>query len=269
MGWITFAGKTLEFTGQVIQSASFEEWATSKGEEIIEGLAKERAISLFGRKHAAKKQLLGDLRIATRQPVMRAALSKLASTYSSTIANAAETFETNEYIADGKTYVVPRLLFNPSHRALLRTHLDQSDEFQTLKGGPKFREYFYDEFVQQLDYVVMSMRLAPSAPWRLDQTTWYVVGTNSTYDWRAAPSEWKGHVFIHGFVDRSYGKQRKFAETAPLAAAQVEDLEQRLGLLTLDQKKELSASWIATREAALLGRRERPMTLLSEAKGSK
>ncbi len=45
MSWITIAGKTLEFSGKIIQSASFEAWAESKGQEIIEKTAQQRTIA--------------------------------------------------------------------------------------------------------------------------------------------------------------------------------------------------------------------------------
>jgi hypothetical protein len=39
MGWIRIVGKSLEFTGKIVASASFEEWALAKGEQVVNDFA--------------------------------------------------------------------------------------------------------------------------------------------------------------------------------------------------------------------------------------
>jgi hypothetical protein len=102
MSWIGVAGKTLEFSGKIIQSASFEEWARTKGKDIVEKIATERTIALFGKKRAARNDLWKNLKSIIQQPALQTALSRLASTYPTTIASVASVFENNEYIADGQ-----------------------------------------------------------------------------------------------------------------------------------------------------------------------
>ena len=55
MSWITIAGKSLEFSGKIMQSASFERWAEIKGQEIIEKTAQQGAIAWFGKRRAARR----------------------------------------------------------------------------------------------------------------------------------------------------------------------------------------------------------------------
>jgi hypothetical protein len=106
MSWIKIAGKSLEFSGKIMQSASFEEWAESRGRQIVEQFAEKRTISLFS-KWAARKELLSDLNNMAHQPALHTSLSVLAARYLTTIAEVSNSFEDNEFRADGKTYIVP------------------------------------------------------------------------------------------------------------------------------------------------------------------
>jgi hypothetical protein len=141
MSWIKIAGKTLEFSGKIIQSTSFEEWAESRGRQIVEKFAEKRTISLFS-KWAARKELLSDLNNTAHQPALHKALSVLSGRYLTTIAEVANSFEDNEFTASGKTYIIPRFSVNTIHRAILERTLSPSDEFNKLKGGPLLQSFF-------------------------------------------------------------------------------------------------------------------------------
>jgi hypothetical protein len=43
-----------------------------------------------------------------------------------------------------------------------RVNYPQSDEFQKLKGGRELQDYFYDEFVDQLDAAISQMNPSPN-----------------------------------------------------------------------------------------------------------
>jgi hypothetical protein len=264
MSWISVAGKTLEFSGKVIQSASFEEWARSKGEDIVERVAQERTISLFGKRRAARNDLWKDLKLITKQPALRAALSKLALDYSVTIANVAEAFESNEFTANGKTYVIPRLLVNPWHRALLERELSPSDEFQKLKGGPLLQSYFYEEFIRQLDAAFAKMRPNPNDPVRLGVTTWYVVGMNQDYDWRVDDDNWRGHFFVFGSTNNLSEKKSR-RDALPSIQAEIAQLDRQMGLFSKKQKQSFALPWVQMREDLIAGGRGKvAMPLMAE-----
>jgi hypothetical protein len=93
----------VEFSGKVIKSASFEEWARTTGKEIVKRAAQERTISFFGKHRAARNDLWKDLELITKQPALHAALSKLAADYSTTLGNVSEAFELRCSPADFST----------------------------------------------------------------------------------------------------------------------------------------------------------------------
>jgi hypothetical protein len=262
VSWIAFGGKALEFTGKVIQSASFEEWAKSKGGAIVEQFAQQRTIALFGKHRAARKDLWKDLQVITRQPELHAVLSKLATDYSLTLANVTETFEVYKSIVDRKTFVIPRFLVNPLHRAFLEHALSPSDEFRKLKGGPLLQSYFYDEFIRQLDDAFVNIKPRPDNPVRLGNTVWYVVGMNLDYDWRVKSEEWHGHFLV--FASRRDLSERSNRRNArSIIEAEITQLQQQMGLFTEEQKQSFALSWVRLRDDLIAGGKGEGATPLS------
>ena len=47
MGWIKWTGKTLEFVGKLAQAESFERWADSQGEKIVQRVGLGRRICFW------------------------------------------------------------------------------------------------------------------------------------------------------------------------------------------------------------------------------
>jgi len=245
MSWIAIAGKTLEFRGQLIQPRSFQDWADKQLQQNIEEIAREET-NLFFKRRAAKKSLWNELELAANQPALRAALRKLATDYFTTLRKVAGIFDPSSYVFDSKTYVIPRFLVNPCHRGILETALSRSNEFQRLRGGPSLQSYFYDEFIRQLDEALIDMKPATNNPVKLDDSTWYVVGTDRNYKWSIEGEDWDGHFFVHRTtVDLTKRGNRN--GRAPKIDDAITKLNEQMGILSIEEKRSFALPWIEKR----------------------
>ncbi|PDT85118.1 hypothetical protein CO669_31660 [Bradyrhizobium sp. Y36] len=251
MGWIRIAGKSLEFTGKIVQSASFEDWALSKGEQIVNEFAQKRTIAFFGKKKAAKKEIWQDLVNVSRKPALFAVINDLAKSYERTILLVANAVQSNQYLADGHTYAVPTTAVNSLHRAIVESRLSKSDEFRELKGGAELQSFFYDEFVAQLDSAFQLLRPSASDPLKLSDS-WYAVGSNVDYDWRYTNETWKGYLFLHGRSSH-YVEPSKDRNRLEKIAKQITSLELTLGTFSKEEKLAFVAEWIRVRDRILSG----------------
>jgi hypothetical protein len=251
MGWIRVVGKSLEFTGKIVASASFEDWALAKGEQVVNEFAQKKTIALFGKRKAAKKELWKNLVDVSQKPALFTVINNLAKNYQTMIVVVADAIEDNKYVANGLTYAIPTTAINSLYRAVVEGTLSKSDEFQELKGGPELRSFFYDEFVAQIDSAFQLLRPSTSEPLRLSGE-WYAVGSNADYDWRYPGEAWKGYLFLHGYsgypADLSKDQTR-----LKRISDHIGKLELRLGAFSRDEKISFVSNWVAVRDQLRAG----------------
>jgi hypothetical protein len=186
------------------------------------------------------------LELAANQPALRAALRKLAADYFTTLRKVAGIFDPASFVFDSKTYVIPRFLVNPCHKGILETALSRSNEVQRLRGGLSLQSYFYDEFVRQLDGALIDMKPTANNPVKLDDSTWYVVGTDRNYKWSVEGERWDGHFFVHRtIVDLAKRKNR--SERTPRIDDAITKLNEQMGILSIEEKRSLARPWIGMR----------------------
>jgi hypothetical protein len=251
MGWIRVVGKSLEFTGKIVASASFEDWALAKGEQVVNEFAQKKTIAFFGKRNAAKKELWKNLVDVSQKPALFTVINDLAKKYQTMILVVADAVEDNKYVANGVTYAIPTTAINSLYRAVVEGTLSKSDEFQELKGGPELRSFFYDEFVAQLDSAFQLLRPSTSEPLKLSDE-WYVVGSNADYDWRYPNESWKGYLFLHGYTQYSTDLSKDETRLKRIAD-HIRKLELQLGAFSKEEKMSFVGGWIAVRDQLLAG----------------
>ena len=185
------------------QAESFEKWAESQGEKIVNDLALKTGGYVFGlgRVQKAKGIIWSDLEsIAIASPELNAAIQKFVIFYPEVLDQLAANFSSLPH-QNSDLLVVPRLLVNRNALMELKKRLDNSKELADLKGGPAFREYFFEELVNQLDesFTGQAAKASPDKP--LQVANKWIVGFNPNYKWRGVA----GHYFVYSSYSRTSG----------------------------------------------------------------
>jgi len=241
MGWIRWTGKTLEFVGKLAQAESFEHWAESQGEKVISDLALKSGGIVFGlgKEKKAKGILWTDLQtIAEKSPSLNAAIQEFVNYYPKILSAIASNYTSLPHLS---TYlvVVPRYLVNRDALAEVKKRLDGSKELADLKGGPSFRQYFFEELIRQLDdaFSTQALKATPDKPFEIDDK--WVVQFDEHYDW----ANQAGHYLVYS----SYNYTKPSADNKTRKAGRKEaaellaKIQPWLGTLTPEERKKLTA----------------------------
>ncbi len=236
MGWIKVAGKTLEYAGQLAQSNGFEEWAESQATGLIEKLAKEKGFSLFGKERAVKKDLLRELRDAGDSELLAAAINEEARQFRACPGGIAQAIESNEYIADGHTYVIPKFLVSKLSRNAAEQALGQSAQLKQFRYG-ELREYFFSQLIDDLHTSFESFKFDPKKPVATGDEGWLIVGQNTEFRW----DDQEPSGFFCVFQARN---RRKFSRKhRSQIAKQIDDLKVKLSRFNEHEIAEQTQIW--------------------------
>lgn len=235
MGWIRIAGKGLEYAGKLAQADGFEEWAADQGRAVVEALAEKQAFSFFGRRRKARKLLLRQLQDAGRSEALAAAIGYEAEAYPKLLGDIAEIIQSNEFIAEWRTFVVPRFLFNAVALRKIEERLSGAAELERLQGGPSLQSYFFNKLVKDLDTAFTGLRSSVKNPVATAHG-WWIIKYDGDYDWKSPP--WPGHFYVVQTRDKSIDKERRAR-----LEKQVRDLQVVLGRFSVAEIARLVNAW--------------------------
>jgi hypothetical protein len=245
MGWIKWTGKALEFTGKLAQMDSFEKWAESQGAEIIKAVGNEAGGYLFGvgKGKKARNFVWNELAsLAQNSPELSAAINDFVSYYPQILGKlASQSTKLPHDPTDWDLYVVPRFLVNRDALVEVRKRLEKSEELAKLKGGPIFREYFYEELVGQLDaaYTKEAEEASPDRPLEFDSR--WIVSFSGNYEWQGGP----GHYYVYSSSLRTAkdAKKEMKKEGKREAAERLTKCQKWLGTLSANDRQQLEAKF--------------------------
>jgi hypothetical protein len=90
------------------------------------------------------------------------------------------------------------------------------------------------------------MKPATNNPVKLDDSTWYVVGTDRNYKWSIEGEDWDGHFFVHRTtVDLTKRGNRN--GQAPKIEDAITKLNEQMGVLSIEAKRSFALPWIEKR----------------------
>ena len=243
MGWIKWTGKTMEFLGKLAQQDSFERWAESQGEKIVEKVGLEAGGYAFGmgKDSKAKKILWKDLEsLAKESPELRGSIEEFVASYPKTLNRIAGLY-TQLPNRNVDLCAVPRFIVNRESLKEAQKQLAGSQELAKLKGGSLLIQYFLEELVSQLDdvFTTQAGKATPEKPIELENK--WIVGFSPKYEWHGGP----GHYFVYSSLLRTTTdatKARK-KEGRKEAREKLDECLKWLGALPQSERDKLEAKF--------------------------
>ena len=236
MGWIRWTGKVLEFSGKLVQSSTFEDWAEKQGAALIEKVAIDSGLKLF-KTSRAKDAIWEEL----------ASQFKKSDTFLATVQGAVAGYPLRISAGIGgwstrlpsetasNVVVVPRFLVDSWEVEFWRS-FDSSQELATLKGGPALREYFFQEMVRQLAeaFSAAAAKASPKNPIQIGDR--WLVGFDPQYAW----GNTEGHYYVYSsFSARAGASKDDKKDARQRAERQMETCKRWLGSLSGEKRAEL------------------------------
>lgn len=193
MGWIKLTGKTLELTGQLVQTASFEDWAVGKGEDIVKQIGMQTGgfILGFGRTTRAKNAIWSDLaKQFAEHEALKVALQNSISDFPSVLGVLSDQRAALPHRADDDVFALPIFTVRHCANLMLQRQLGQSEQLMQLKGGKVFVQWFLEELADQVDteFSAVAEKSTPTDPYHLNRKT--IIGLDHHHDWG---KEERGH----------------------------------------------------------------------------
>lgn len=236
MGTLKIAGKALEYTGRLFQMGEFEDWVLAEGKSLLENLAEKSGRKIFAQART-KSELARSLKTAAQSRPLSLAINAEVKRAQDLLGTVASRIESNEYTAEGRTYLVPRFWYNIEADRHLRQTLANSAELRNLTGGDALREVFFRQLLADLDAAMTGFGALPKRR-LVTANDWLVVGYYPDSDW--SHSRWKGHYYL--FQTAGHEVKRKHEN---LISEQIDELDRRLGLISSDEKEKIENSWLA------------------------
>jgi len=213
MGWIKFAGKTLEYAGKLAQAEGFEEWAGAQGRSLVEKLALQQGFHLLGKKRAAKNRLWEELQLAAGSDATSAAIQAEAEEYPKLLGRLAG--EVSDWPSSNGYHgviAVPRAILNEVAFQEIRQRLGKADELTRLSGGEILLQYFFGRLVRELDSALAKQNFSPRNPLAIYRD-WLIIGIDRDCTWPQV--DFTGHYYLcdprNGKIERA--ERDKFEKT--------------------------------------------------------
>lgn len=185
----------MEFIGKLAQQDSFERWAESQGEKIVEKVGLQAGGYVFGlgKDSKAKKVLWNELEsLAKESPELRGSIEEFVSSYPKMLDRIAGKYSQLPH-KNVDLCALPRFILNREALEEAKKQLANSQELAKLKGGAVLIEYFLEELVSQLDeaFTNQASKATPEKPIELENK--WIVGCSLKYEWHGGP----GHYYVY------------------------------------------------------------------------
>jgi hypothetical protein len=216
MSWFRVSGGRLEYRGRITREP-FTRWTqTTEGAAAITRVAAGLRFSLFGRNHAARRQLWRSLDSAARTHSVAMAIAAEAPRFMQVVATLSYSDGLpRAVIALHRLVIVPRAMIAGHARVALSKRLSDIPEMASLDEAVQI--FLFDQLVSEMDAALQKASASPRNP-VVAHDEWNCVGVSKGVEWvdpMWAGPDGTGHVFMYEFPRAGLSRRdRKSLESA-------------------------------------------------------
>jgi hypothetical protein len=212
----------VRYTGK-IDRAAFAAWCQSPdGQSVLQPIIRNTRFSLFGRRRAAQRRLLSELKATARSSTVVAAVQQHVDSHLGRLSLLVHAHELPTFdVSLHRLVAVPRLFANGATDRRIDAALNMYPAFATANGRELLRSWFILSLINAIEAAVVSALPTPRRPLPAGEG-WIIVGVNDQFEWRIpfqGPA-WPGHYYLLELTRAPL--TRAVRKTAAEAIAQME-----------------------------------------------